>query len=54
MFIQEVEPIAIAYDPNMLVYLGEMGYKKVSEVFQMFGIPELPRITKEQFYDLTT
>ena len=52
MFIQESEPIAIAYDPNMLVYLGEMGYKKVSEVFQMFGLPELPRLTKEQFYTL--
>lgn len=47
-------PIAMAYDPNMLVQVGETGFMKVSEAFQMFGIPDLPRITKEQFYDLTT
>lgn len=45
-------PIAMAYDPNMLVQVGETGFMKVSEAFQMFGIPDLPRLTKEQFYTL--
>lgn len=49
--MQQIEPTAIAYDPNMLVQ-GQTGFIKVSEVFQMYGLPELPRITKEQFYDL--
>ena len=45
-------PIAIAYDPNMVVQAGETQFIKVGEVLQMFGIPDLPRITKEQFYSL--
>lgn len=49
--MQRATPIAIAYDPNMLVQ-GETGFIKVSEVFQIYGLPELPRLTKEQFYDL--
>jgi hypothetical protein len=50
--IQSLIPIAIAYDPNMLVQAGETDLKKVSEIFQMFGLPDLPRLTKEQFYTL--
>ena len=49
--MQQAIPIAIAYDPNMLVQ-GETGFIKVSEVFQIYGFPELPRLTKEQFYSL--
>lgn len=49
--MQQAIPIAIAYDPNMLVQ-GETGFIKVSEAFQIYGLPELPRLTKEQFYDL--
>ncbi len=50
--VQSLIPIAIAYDPNMLVRVGETDFLKVSEVLQMYGIPDLPRITKEQFYTL--
>lgn len=50
--IQHLVPIAIAYDPNMLVQAGETDLKKVSEIFQMFGLPELPRLTEAEFYDL--
>lgn len=50
--LQRLVPIAMAYDPNMLVQAGEMGFMKASEIFKMYGIPELPRITKEEFYAL--
>lgn len=49
--IQQLTPIAIAYDPNMLVQ-ADTGPMKVSELLQMFDIPDLPHLTKEQFYNL--
>lgn len=49
--IQQLIPIAIAYDPNMLVQ-AETGFMKVSEIIQMFDLSSLPHLTKEQFYNL--
>ena len=49
--IQQLTPIAIAYDPNLLVQT-ETGFMKVSEILQAFGFPDLPHLTKEEFYNL--
>ena len=51
--VQSLVPLAIAYDPNMLVQ-GPEGFVKVSEFLQMLGLPDLPHLTKEQFYDINS